>query len=93
MLPEADRTICKRRIDSRLIRAGSCIRRFRLEASVARYVRGAAEEVRTVGGLADYVVGADSGGMRVIEAKRVTLGPQGIGAERYSKGASRWYRR
>ena len=85
---EAERTTRKQRIDPRLTRAGWQIARFRPEAPVSSYVKAAVEEFETTNGPADYAL-CEGGQVRgVVEAKKVTLGPQGVltQAERYSKG-------
>ncbi len=48
------------------------------------------EEYETTNGPADYALGFDSNVVGIIEAKKLTLGPQNVltQAERYSKGAS-----
>src|SRR6266566_3284503 len=90
MPPEAERTTRKQRIDPRLTRAGWHVRRFRPELSASDYGKVAVEEYETTNGPADYAL-CDGGQVRgVVEAKKVTLGPQGVlmQAERYSKGVS-----
>lgn len=88
MSPEAERTTRKQRIDPRLARAGWHVTPFRLQAPVASYVRAAVEEFETPNGPADYALCQDGQVNGVVEAKKVTLGPQGVltQAERYSKG-------
>ena len=88
MSPEAERTTRKLRIDPRLTRAGWHVEPFRPELSVSDYTMTAVEEYETANGPADYAL-CDGGQVRgVVEAKKVTLGPQGVlvQAERYSKG-------
>lgn len=88
MSPEAERTTRKQRIDPRLIRAGWSVTPYRPELSVADYAKVAVEEYETANGPADYAL-CDGGRVQgVVEAKKVTLGPQGVltQAERYSKG-------
>src|SRR2546430_390713 len=88
MSPEAERTTRKRRIDPRLVRAGWSVTPFRPEMPVSSYQAAAVEELLTGSGPADYAL-CDGGQVRgVVEAKKVTLGPQGVlvQAERYSKG-------
>jgi type I restriction enzyme R subunit len=85
---EAERTTRKLRIDPRLTRAGWHIEQFRPELSASDYAKAAVEEYETANGPADYGL-CDGGQVRgVVEAKKVTLGPQGVltQAERYSKG-------
>jgi type I restriction enzyme R subunit len=88
MPPEAERTTRKQRIDPRLTRAGWHVKGFRPELSASDYDKAAVEEYETANGPADYAL-CDGGRVRgVVEAKKVTLGPQGVltQAERYSKG-------
>src|SRR5215469_7199180 len=88
MSPEAERTTRKRRIDPRLTRAGWHVVPFRPELSVSDYAEAAVEEYETVNGPADYAL-CDGGRVQgLVEAKKVTLGPQGVltQAGRYSKG-------
>ena len=88
MSPEAERSTRKLRIDPRLTRAGWHVEPFRPELSASDYTKAAVEEYETSKGPADYAL-CDGGQARgVVEAKKVTLGPQGVlvQAERYSKG-------
>jgi len=88
MSPEAERATRKLRIDPRLAKAGWHVERFRLELSALGYTKAAVEEYETSNGPADYGL-CNGGHVRgVVEAKKVTLGPQGVlvQAERYSKG-------
>jgi len=90
MSPEAEHTTRKRRIDPRLSRAGWHVEPFRPELAVSDYTKAAVEEYETANGPADYAL-CDNGRVQgVVEAKKVTLGPQGVltQAERYSKGVS-----
>jgi type I restriction enzyme R subunit len=87
MSPEAERTTRKLRINPRLAGAGWHVTRFRPESPVASYQRAAVEEYETPNGPADYALCDDGRIQGVVEAKKVTLGPQGVltQAERYSK--------
>lgn len=88
MPPESERITRKRRIDPRLTRSGWIVEPFRPESPIASYKRGAVEEFETANGPADYAL-CDGARVRgVVEAKKITLGPQGVltQAERYSKG-------
>ncbi len=87
MSPEAERTTRTLRIDPRLAGAGWHVTRFRPESRVASYQRAAVEEYETPNGPADYALCDDGRIQGVVEAKKVTLGPQGVlvQAERYSK--------
>jgi type I restriction enzyme, R subunit len=92
MSPEAERTIRKRRIDPRLTRAGWKVGRFQPGLSASDHTEAAVEEYETSNGPADYAL-CDGGRVQgVVEAKKVTLGPQGVltQAERYSKGFTRY---
>src|SRR5487761_1415304 len=88
MSPEAERITRKTRIDPRLARAGWRITPFRPELPVSGYDGSAVEEYETANGPADYALVSGGRVQGVVEAKKVTLGPQGvlIQAERYSKG-------
>jgi len=90
MSPEAERTTRQKRIDPRLARAGWRVTPFRPELSASHYEKAAAEEYETANGPADYALLADGRVQGVVEAKKVTLGPQGVlvQAERYSKGVA-----
>src|SRR5690348_1349276 len=48
------------------------------------------EEYETINGPADYALGVDGQVLGIVEAKKLTLGPQNVltQAERYSKGAT-----
>jgi type I restriction enzyme R subunit len=88
MSGEAERTTRKQRIDPRLIRADWHIAPFHVEVDSSSWHEVAVEEYATANGPADYAL-CDGGRVHaVVEAKKVTLGPQGvlIQAERYSKG-------
>src|SRR5664280_101016 len=88
MSAEAERTTRKRRIDPRLARAGWSVTPFRPHQPVSGYHVAAVEEFETANGPADYAL-CDAGQVRgVVEAKKVTIGPQGVlaQAERYSRG-------
>jgi type I restriction enzyme R subunit len=85
---ESEAVTRRKRIDPRLSAAGWRVAPFS-EAFVANPPAGhAVEEWPTTAGPADYAL-CDQGQVRaVVEAKKVTLGPQGvlIQSERYSKG-------
>ena len=77
----------KRRIDPRLKASGWKVLPYREGTDTTRAHCTAFEEFATDAGPADYVL-ADQGGLRaVVEAKKVTLGPQGVlvQAERYAR--------
>jgi type I restriction enzyme R subunit len=84
---EAERATRKQRIDPRLIRAGWSIAPFN-PAAQHLTGRAAIEEYETRNGPADYALCSGGHVRGVVEAKKVSLGPQGvlIQAERYSQG-------
>jgi type I restriction enzyme, R subunit len=78
----------KRRIDPKLAAAGWAVVPYRSSFSHTPPPISAVEEWPTAAGPADYAL-TDEGGVRaVVEAKKVTVGPQGVltQAERYSRG-------
>jgi type I restriction enzyme, R subunit len=88
MPTEAERITRKQRIDPRLARAGWSVAPFDAALPASAYRSTAVEEYETAYGPADYAL-CDNGHVRgVVEAKKVTLGPQGVltQAVRYSKG-------
>jgi type I restriction enzyme, R subunit len=78
----------KRLIDPRVKAAGWQIVPFHPSRSLASYDRCAIEEYPTKNGPADYALCLGGKILGVIEAKKLTLGPQNVltQAERYSKG-------
>lgn len=78
----------KRLIDGKLRQAGWKIVPFRPAARVADCDRCAVEEYETANGPADYALCLDGHVIGIVEAKKLTLGPQNVllQAERYSKG-------
>jgi type I restriction enzyme, R subunit len=78
----------KRRIDPRLMTAGWSATPFDPASSVATYTATAVEEFETTNGPADYALCDRERIQAVVEAKKLTVGPQGVltQAERYSKG-------
>lgn len=85
---ESERRTRKERIDPKLRASGWDIVPYDETAGVSQYDRHAIEEYPTAHGPADYalIVGGELIG--VMEAKKVTLGPQNVlvQAERYSRG-------
>lgn len=82
----------KRRIDPRLKTAGWSVKPFVPTSPVAAYTATAVEEFETTNGPADYAL-CDRGRVQaVVEAKKLTVGPQGVltQAERYSKGIAQF---
>ena len=81
----------KQLIDQRLVDAGWKIvpeRQFDVSKPLSAYDRCAIEEYATESGPADYALCAEGKIVGIVEAKKLTLGPQNvlIQAERYSKG-------
>ena len=81
----------KQLIDTRLIEAGWKIipqQKFDSGKPLTSYDRCAVEEYVTVNGPADYALCFNGHVIGVVEAKKLTLGPQNVlmQAERYSKG-------
>ena len=85
---ESERQTRKKRIDPLVIAAGWKIVKFDPNIPLADYNSCAIEEYPTDNGPADYVLCLDGQIIGIIEAKKVTLGPQNVltQAERYSKG-------
>lgn len=86
---ESERQTRKQRIDPKLKAAGWGVVPYREGAAIASYGRAAAvEEFATAHGPADYALCDNGLILGVVEAKKLTLGPQGVltQAERYSKG-------
>jgi type I restriction enzyme R subunit len=88
MPPELEKRTRRQRIDPRLRAAGWKVLGFDLAMPMSAYGQAAIEEFQTANGPADYVLCSDGLAFGVVEAKKVTLGPQGVlvQAERYSKG-------
>jgi len=78
----------KTRIDPKLRAAGWDVVPYREESSLSAYDRCAIEEYPTGNGPADYALCVQGEILGVIEAKRVSLGPQSVllQAERYARG-------
>ena len=76
----------KQRIDPELDRLGW--KKLRADGSTARPHR--VEEYETANGPADYALCVDGQALGIVEAKKLTLGPQNVltQAERYSQGAT-----
>jgi type I site-specific restriction endonuclease len=79
----------KRVVDPKLKAAGWRIVPFSLGARLSSYDRCAIEEFETENGPADYALCVEGQILGIVEAKKLSLGPQGVltQAERYSKGA------
>ena len=78
----------KQIVDRRLRDAGWKIVRFDVAKVLAAYDRCAIEEYPTENGPADYALCVGGKILGIVEAKKLTLGPQNVlmQAERYSKG-------
>jgi len=78
----------KQLIDGKLKDAGWKVVPFRMGTGVSEYERCAVEEYETANGPADYALCLDGKILGIVEAKKLTLGPQNVllQAERYSKG-------
>jgi type I restriction enzyme R subunit len=85
---ESERGTRRQRVDPRLAAWGWTIVPFDPAKPLARYEHHAIEEYPTANGPADYGLVVDGQLLGVVEAKKVTLGPQNVltQAERYSKG-------
>ncbi|MEK9137106.1 MAG: DEAD/DEAH box helicase family protein, partial [Bacteroidota bacterium] len=86
---ESERLTRKQRIDPKLKLAGWLVAPIAPGKSLAAYGRCAIEEYPTDDGPADYALCVDDKILGIVEAKKLTLGPQNVltQAERYSKGA------
>jgi len=80
----------KRLVDPKLKAAGWKIVPFDPAAPLSSYERCAIEEFPTDNGPADYALCVAGQVLGIVEAKKLTLGPQSVltQAERYSKGAT-----
>jgi len=89
MMSESERQTRKRRIDPKLTNVGWTVRRFDPAASLNGFHNCAIEEYETDNGPADYALCCDARILGIVEAKKLTLGPQNVltQAERYSRGA------
>lgn len=85
---ESERETRRKRIDPVLKDAGWTVVPFNPAHSPTRWTRHAVTEFPTANGPADYALFVDGAPLGVVEAKKITLGPQGVltQAERYSKG-------
>jgi len=85
---ESERKTRKKRIDPRLKQWGWDIVPFNPSKPLSGYRHHAIEEFPTANGPADYALVVDGKLLGIVEAKKVTLGPQNVltQAERYSKG-------
>src|SRR5947209_8176738 len=86
---ESEKRTRKNRIDPRLRNAGWRLAPFSPSKPLSWYQETGIEEYPTDSGPADYGLCVDSRILGIIEAKRLTSGPQNVltQAERYSRGA------
>lgn len=80
----------QQRIDKRLVAAGWQIVRKGAVRPARFYQHHALEEYPTDNGPADYALCADGKVLGIVEAKKLSLGPQNVlvQAERYARGVS-----
>lgn len=78
----------KKRIDTRLTRAGWKVVRFSPELSLSSLDKIALEELPTANGPADYALFVGGRCLGIVEAKKVTVNPQNVleQAKRYARG-------
>jgi len=90
MTEESERVTRKKRIDPLLKAAGWRIELYKTGMDLTRYNQYALEEFPTENGPADYALCVDGKILAVIEAKKISLGPQNVltQAERYAAGIS-----
>lgn len=87
---ESERKTRRTRIDPKLASAGWSVAPFDASRSLSDFAQCAIEEYETDNGPADYALNVDSVLLGIVEAKKLTLGPQNVltKAERYSRGAT-----
>ena len=85
---ESEKQTRKRRIDKALAEVGWTIQAYEENRSLDQYDRCAIEEFPTANGPADYALCVGGRIIGVVEAKKLTIGPQNVltQAERYSRG-------
>jgi len=85
---EQEKQTRQQRINPRLRAAGWEVIPFDHTTPMGAHDKAAIEEFETANGPADYALCNEGRALGVVEAKKVTLGPQGVlvQAERYSKG-------
>ncbi|MFA4877015.1 MAG: DEAD/DEAH box helicase family protein [Methanoregula sp.] len=90
MTEESERVTRKKRIDPLLKAAGWSVQMYQAGMDLSRLNKYALEEFPTENGPADYALCVDGRIIAVVEAKKVTLGPQNVltQAERYAAGIS-----
>ncbi|MDN7026098.1 DEAD/DEAH box helicase [Methanoculleus sp. FWC-SCC1] len=87
-MEESERQTRKQRIDPKLLAAGWKVVPFDERKDLPAYDRCAITEYPTTNGPADYALCVNSSIIGVVEAKRLSLGPQNVltQAERYARG-------
>jgi type I restriction enzyme R subunit len=90
MTGENERVTRKMRIDPLLKAAGWSVEPYQMGMDLSLFNKCALEEFPTANGPADYALCLDGKIVAVVEAKKVTLGPQNVltQAERYATGIS-----
>jgi type I restriction enzyme R subunit len=85
---ESEARTRRERVDPKLAEQGWKVVPFDPRCPPARYTRHAVAEFPTANGPADYALFVDGQPLGIVEAKRLSLGPQNVltQAERYSKG-------
>ena len=88
MSNESEKITRKNRIDPQLAAAGWQVKPFNPQQSLTDYDGCAIEEFPTANGPADYALCVGGQILGIIEAKKLTLGPQNVltQAERYARG-------
>lgn len=88
MTYESERITRKKRIDPLLKSADWTVKPYRVGLDLSQVDRCALEEFPTDNGPADYALYVNGKIVAVVEAKKVTLGPQNVlsQAERYAAG-------
>src|SRR5436190_13554704 len=87
---EAEWQTRKTRIDTRLQALGWKLAAFDADRALSAYRQHAITEYQTANGPADYALSVEGTLLGIIEAKKLSLGPQNVlvQAERYSRGAT-----
>src|SRR5439155_21049730 len=87
-IPKSERWTRKELVDQKLKVSGWKIVSFDPHKHISSYSRCAVEELPTENGPVDYALFVDWKTLGIVEAKKLTLGPQEVllQAERYSKG-------
>src|SRR5271167_4604214 len=85
---DSERRTRKKRIDPKLKASGWRVVPFTANKPLALYDRCAIEEYPTGNGPADYALCVNGKLLGIVEAKKLTIGPQNVltQAERYSRG-------